>query len=496
MDRYLKPVDNLLNKVTMYRLMLYYLSVLYSFTIIFSFFKLLPYNWFDLLASGMYVIGICYFANQVISRFFKVKPNYESQLITGTILALIVGPLPLFSNFLFLSVLGIIAMLSKYLVSYKKQHIFNPVAFAAVATALVMGQGASWWIGDGVMLPLIVLGGVIMARKLRRFHLILSFLISYTLFLIFFNFGSFNIGNLLTSISGLIFSPVILFFTFVMLTEPITSPANRKMRVFFGIFTGFVYVIYTVFLSSIFYSLELSLLTSNLIFRVISFTEKINLVLREKKEIANSIWEFIFEPTKSFDFVPGQYLEWSLPHPHADSRGNRRYFTIASSPTEKEVRLAVKIPEESSSFKRALKSLKPGDAIYATSLEGEFVLEKEKAAKYAFVAGGIGITPYVSILNYILDKNVSIDAILFYIAKSKEEFAFTELLKKAEKNGIKIIYLTERLNEDLIRKHVPDFKSRIFYLSGPQPMVTNYEDILYKMGTKYKMDFFPGYDDQ
>ena len=65
----------------MYRLMLYYLSVLYSLTIILSFIKVLPYNWIDILSSGMYLIFVCYFVNQLISRIFKVKPNYESQLI-------------------------------------------------------------------------------------------------------------------------------------------------------------------------------------------------------------------------------------------------------------------------------------------------------------------------------------------------------------------------------------------------------------------------------
>src|SRR5690349_7157571 len=135
-------IDALLNKFTMYRLMLYYLRVLFGAAIVFSFFKLLPYNPFDFLFSGFYLIGVCWTVNQIAARIFKVKPNYESQFITGLILILIIGPLPLLQNIGFLTLAGFLAMISKYVVTLNKQHIFNPAAFAVVGTAILIKQGA------------------------------------------------------------------------------------------------------------------------------------------------------------------------------------------------------------------------------------------------------------------------------------------------------------------------------------------------------------------
>lgn len=492
----------------MYRLMLWYLTILYSLAIVFSFIKVLPYSYIDLLTSGLYLVLIAYLSNQAFAFVFKLKTNYESQLITGLILALIIGPLPILSNLFFLTIAAVVSMGSKYIVAYKKQHIFNPAAFAVVITAIAISQGASWWIGDKIMLPFIFIGGLLLLRKLRRFHLVISFVFSFATFLSISSFGSTGISGIPNLLYSAFLSPPLLFFIFVMLTEPITSPADRKMRIFFGIIAGFIYVLFSNYLS-LFYSLELSLLAANLLFRIVSFSEKYSLVLQGKKEIAKSIWEFVFEPVKPIQFVAGQYLEWSIPHAGTDARGNRRYFTIASSPSEKTIKLAVKIPEKPSSFKNALLNLNQGSEIYATNLEGEFVLDTKNKTPLVFVAGGIGITPYRSSVKYMIDKNISRPITLFYIAKNPSEFVYKELFKSAERLGVKTVYLvseptkewegeTGHLTLEMIRKYVPEYESSVFYISGPQPMVMAYEELLQKIGNgkiKYKADFFPGYEE-
>lgn len=490
--------------------MLYFLITLFSFAIFLSFIKFLPYNTFDLLFTGLYMVLISYVSNYIFSKIFNIRPNFESQLITGFILALIVGPTSLIKNILFLSFIPTIAMASKYLIAYKKQHILNPAAFAVTLSAVLLNQGASWWAGGASMLVFVVLGGLLMLRKLKRFHLVISFLLSYSLLLSLFNIYTQGISILPDLLKGAFLSPSLLFFTFIMLTEPITSPANKKFRIYFGIFCGILYATASTYLT-IFYSLELSLLCTNLVFRIVSFSEKYSLILQEKKEIAKGIWEFIFEPTKKFAFTPGQYLEWSLPHPHPDSRGERRYFTISSSPTEKDLKLTVKIPKKSSSYKKALLDLKSGESIYATNLEGEFVLSEDSSQKYVFIAGGIGVTPYISIIKYALDKYRKINATLFYIARDESEFTYKELLTKAEKKlGVKVVYVisenppanwngeTGRLNEEIIKKYIKEIELPIYYISGPQPMVMAYEELLQKIGhgkIKYKADFFPGYEE-
>ena len=377
-------IDALLNKVTMYRAILYFLTGLYVISIALCLFRLLPYNPFDFLFSGVYLITLCYLANQCFAYLFKVKPNIESQFITGFILILIIGPTPFFENLLFLTLVAILAMGSKYLIAINKQHIFNPAAFAVVATGIILNQGASWWAGSIYLLPFILVGGLLIVRKTERFNMVLAFLLSSTIFLLLFQ----RVPLEPKAIMDYLINPGTLFFTFVMLTEPITSPAHKKLRLYFGVVTGVTMVLFQTFLT-VFYSMELALLVANALGRIAHFSKRYHLILKEKREIGAGIWEFLFTPAQTINYIPGQYLEWSLVHPNSDSRGVRRYFSIASSPTEKEVRIAVKVPEKASSFKHALTALRPGDGLYATNLEGEFVLQKDMTTPYVFIAGGI-----------------------------------------------------------------------------------------------------------
>ena len=214
---------------------------------------------------------------------------------------------------------------------------------------------------------------------------------------------------------------------------------------------------------------------------------------------------------KKINFLPGQYLEWTLGFKNPDSRGNRRYFTIASSPTENFLRIGVKIYPNASSFKKNLISFKTGDKILAGNLSGDFVLPKNKNQKLVFMAGGIGITPFRSMVKYLLDKNQKLSIIIFYSNKNQKEIVYKNIFDDAEKKlGIKTIYtLTDlenipknwngekgRVNGEMIRKNVPDYKEALYYLSGPYSLVVGFEELLYKMGIKsknIKKDFFPGY---
>ncbi len=502
-------LDNLLNGMTMYRLMLWYLSLLLGIAVILNFFKVLPYNPLDILVSGLYLIAACYATNQLFAYLFKVKPNYESQLITGLILALIIGPLPLLSNLFFLTIAPTIAMASKYLVVIKKQHIFNPAAFAVVMTAIVFHRGASWWIGSLPMSPFILIGGLLILRKTHRFNLALGFLLTYFLFIVVTGLHSFlSMQSAVVLVTNIFLTSPILFFSFVMLTEPLTSPADRNLRTYYGIFTALVLILLQKF-TSFAYTMELALLTANVAGRVVRFNAKYTLTLKQKTEIAPSIWEFLFEPMRPFRYISGQFLQWSLPHQHTDSRGTRRYFTLSSSPTEKDIVLTTKIPEKPSSFKTALKKLSIGESIYATSLEGDFILKNNPYDLRGFTAGGLGITPFRSIIKNLLDNKLFQSIILLYSARSATEFVFKDIFSRAEKEiGLKIVYVpfekpeggwqgeVGQIDETMIKRYVGNERRAVFYISGPQPMVLAFEKKLSDMGvgkSHIKADYFPGY---
>lgn len=494
-------LDSFLNKITMYRLILYVLAGLYALATLLSLFGILSYSVIDFLTTGAFLLALCFFSNILFGKIFKITPNAESSVITAFILILIIGPLTLVPNLLFLGAAGIIAMGSKYLLVYKKQHIFNPAAFAVVATAIIMGKGASWWAGDPILLPFITVGGLLIARKTNRFHMIFSFLASSSFFLLLFQMLSPE------DIPGYILNTATLFFAFIMLTEPITSPGDRWMRTYFGIFAGLAMVIIQKI--GIFYSMELSLVFANLVFRIIHFSNKYHLVLKEKRQLSKGIWEFIFAPQQKIKFTAGQYLEWGLPHAPTDSRGHRRYFTIASSPTEDDVSFIVRIPEKMSTYKKSLLAMSPGDTLFATNLEGEFTLKKDPNTSYAFIARGVGITPFQSIIKYMMDSNIKFPVILFYIVHSGEEKVFDELFKKTkEKIGLEVVYIIDdaapknwhgeigNLTPEIVKRYLKDYTSRTFYISGPEPMVHEYKGMLAKMGVprkNIKTDYFPGY---
>ena len=127
------------------------------------------------------------------------------------------------------------------------------------------------------------------------------------------------------------------------------------------------------------------------------------LTLRATRQEAGDIFSFIFAPERPLRWQAGQYLHYFLNHPNPDDRGVERYFSIASAPHEKQVMLTTRFAPKGSSFKKALKKLKLGDAIEAREKGGDFVLD-HRTKMFVFIAGGIGITPFRAIL-LDLDRN-------------------------------------------------------------------------------------------
>jgi ferredoxin-NADP reductase/Na+-translocating ferredoxin:NAD+ oxidoreductase RnfD subunit len=491
-----------IKNLSMYALMSYFLFSLIGLSVILSLAGILAYPWWHILGSGIVLTIAAVIFNWILARLFKVKTNPESQFITAWILTLIVGPYNPLEHFWILVGIAALAQASKYILAYKKKHIFNPAAAGVLASFFLLNQGASWWVGGKYTLPVVIIGGLLLARKIRRLHLVLSFLITYVLLIL----------TQTTSLSFLIYSSLF-FFAFVMLVEPLTSPAGKKYRVFYGIFIALALFLLQTF-TVLPYTLELALLAGNFTFWMFkSRKERITVKFIERVPRAKNIYSFWFEPIKKINFIPGQFLEWTLAHDKHDNRGVRRWFTITASPTEDKIMLTTKLAEKSSTFKSALNSLAPGDEIVISDPDGEFILPSDPNKKLVFIAGGIGITPYRSIVKYLLDTNQSRDIILMYSARSTDEFTFKDLWEEAQKKfGLKPVYVATDekgppasqaralragyINPEMIKQEVPDWTDRLFYVSGPEPMVEAFEKMLLNMGIADKniiRDYFPGY---
>jgi ferredoxin-NADP reductase len=231
-------------------------------------------------------------------------------------------------------------------------------------------------------------------------------------------------------------------------------------------------------------------------------TPKYKLVLKLKYKILTAPYtiDFVFTKENNFSYVPGQYMEWTLPNYKSDDRGNRRYFTLASSPTEDNIRIGVKFNQPGSSFKTAMLAM-TDEPVVAGQLAGDFTLPRNKKEKSVFIAGGIGITPFRSMIKYLVDKNEKRDIVLIYSNKNESEIVYKDVFNEAQsKLGIKVVYYSSDLqghfNQDNMSAMVPDYKERIFYISGPHGLVAGTENLLSSMGVdkqKIKTDYFPGF---
>ncbi|HXB13814.1 MAG TPA: oxidoreductase, partial [Bacteroidia bacterium] len=173
----MKFIDNFLDTITMYRLVLYYLLLLLCAAFIYCVLGILHFNPFLLGFSAVFLVAVCWIANKVFAKTFGVPANVESVYITALILALIITPAQSLNDVVFLFWAGVLAMASKYILAIGKKHLFNPVAIAVTITAFAGVGSASWWVGTLCMVPFTVLGLVIV-RKIRRYDLVFYFFIA------------------------------------------------------------------------------------------------------------------------------------------------------------------------------------------------------------------------------------------------------------------------------------------------------------------------------
>jgi glycine betaine catabolism B len=228
-------------------------------------------------------------------------------------------------------------------------------------------------------------------------------------------------------------------------------------------------------------------------------------VLEHTEQITENIRTFWFKPHASVRYIAGQFTEIRLPHANTDDRGDKRWFTLSSSPTEELLAISTRYTSESgSSFKNALFNLRTGYELNLASPMGDFVLPKDPTIPLIFVAGGIGCTPFRSITKYIIDTGEKRDITLLYGANNLEEVAFNDVFSVLGKKFIPVPTNppsgwsgpTGKLSaEKIIELSRPNNRHYI-YVSGPEPMVEKLTNDLKGLGINNNhihTDFFPGY---
>jgi ferredoxin-NADP reductase len=226
----------------------------------------------------------------------------------------------------------------------------------------------------------------------------------------------------------------------------------------------------------------------------------VKLKLIDKIQRTQDVVSFIFEPEEALTWQAGQFLHYVLHHEPTDDRGSDRWFTVSSAPFEKYVMITTRLAEEKrSSFKNALQKLEIGKSqIEVSYLEGDFVINNPNL-EYVFIAGGIGITPFRSIIKQLEFEKKPINITLLYANKDQNVVFKDELEEVAKLNkNFKIYYIfsPEHVDETKVKQLVSDIKKPIFFVSGPEPMVESLIKMLKEMKIKedhIKGDWFPNY---
>jgi ferredoxin-NADP reductase len=214
--------------------------------------------------------------------------------------------------------------------------------------------------------------------------------------------------------------------------------------------------------------------------------------IKEKTEVAKGTLMVVFDlQGEEVDFVPGQYFWVELPNRgHDDERGLRRHISIVVSPNDRGVLgLATRIRD--SAFKRTLSELEVGDEVIVEEPKGDFHLPEDTSKEYVFIAGGIGITVFRSMLRYVAEEGLPYRITLLYSNRDRESTAFMDELEELESriDGLRVVYTmtdddgwdgeSRRIDPAFIRDHVgSDLAGYTFIVAGPPDMVNGVADQL------------------
>ncbi|MBP6018275.1 MAG: FAD-dependent oxidoreductase [Burkholderiaceae bacterium] len=233
--------------------------------------------------------------------------------------------------------------------------------------------------------------------------------------------------------------------------------------------------------------------------------------LKAKKQIATGTMSFSFEKPVGFIHKAGQFADFTLLNPpETDAEGNIRGFSLTSAPYETNLMIATRMRD--TAFKRVLKDLPIGTELTMDAPYGSFTLHNNVAIPAVFLTGGIGVTPVRSIVMQALHDKPTREIFVFSSNKTPQDAAFTEDLSRPQSERPKYTYVstvtdvppstkpatgeTGFINQAMLSKYISDLTQPIYYISGPQGMVTALRTMLNDAGVdddNIRTEEFSGY---
>lgn len=219
--------------------------------------------------------------------------------------------------------------------------------------------------------------------------------------------------------------------------------------------------------------------------------------LMDRQNVAEGTMAFRFQKPAGFLFTPGQFVDMTLLHPSAtDAEGDTRAFSIASAPDEDTLTVATRMRD--TAFKHELRSMAFGTEVRIEGPFGNLVLHADEARAAVLLAGGIGITPFRSMLVHAAKRKLLQRMVLFYSNRRAEDAPFFDELRDLQRENPRYTFVptmtdpeksagpwrgeTGYITAAMLTKYLASVPSPIYYVVGPPGMVTGLRKTLKDAG--------------
>jgi len=490
-----------MKSVGMYRLVSSSLSSILLSAAILGAFGVVGYGpWGIVSTAGLAIAGTI--AGSAVGRLVVKTPlHLESSVITGLLVASIVPPTLQTADLIGAVAAGALAGLSKFLVAPGSRHILNPAATGVVIAGLFGLTVGFWWVANPPLTPLIVLLGLFVAYRAGMLAPVAVFL-----GVAFVALGARLLASgeeFLTTAWNVVTSYPVLFLGLFMLTEPLTMPVRRHHQMVVAILVGLgVALPFSIPFGggfTLYSSPELVLVLGNvvgwLLVRLSGQQRAAGFRLGKSRALSDDVTEFRLDLDRPLRLLPGQWVEVHLPHKSADGRGSRRVFSVSSSVSDASLStphltITTRKHTPGSTFKDALFG---GQHLRGriTQVGGEFLSPSNKTL--VCVAGGIGITPFVSwIASHRATSSEPLDAWIVLVTKKPGEMFYPDLV---DTPGVTLLTVDSLAD---CEKVLGDLPTRLadchVAVSGSPPFVHSAKNTLKGLGARrITTDLFIGY---
>lgn len=235
--------------------------------------------------------------------------------------------------------------------------------------------------------------------------------------------------------------------------------------------------------------------------------------LKDRQEVAERTMAFRFEKPAGWTFKAGQFVEITLPDPpETDAEGNGRAFSIASAPDEETLMVATRMRD--TAFKRVMGKLPLETTLKLDGPFGNLTLHNKASRPAVLLAGGIGITPFRSMVFGAAKEKLAHQIFLFYsnrrpedaaflaelqaLERSNQNYQFVPTMTEPEKSALPWVGKTGLINWEMISEGIKDaaLRAPVYYIAGPPGMVNAFQSMLQGAGVDsddVRFEEFSGY---